>query len=66
MTKPLITETEMAKLLGCSPRHIRNMRTRRMIPYIQLGKGGRGQSAIRYNPDAVARAIDKLTVKERI
>jgi hypothetical protein len=66
MTKPLINEAEMAKLLGCSLRHIKDMRYRRMIPYIQLAKGGRGPSGIRYNPEAVARAIEKLTVKERI
>lgn len=56
----LLTETEQAKQLHCSTRLLRKLRARRMIPYIKLGR------AIRYKPDAVARAIEKLTVKERI
>jgi predicted DNA-binding transcriptional regulator AlpA len=60
MTKPLITERELAQLLHCTPRHIFNLRRRRIIPYVKLG------GAIRYNADEVERAIQKLTVKERI
>jgi len=56
----LITGEEQAELLSCSIRHLRNMRNRRLIPYVKLG------GAVRYNPEAVARAIEKLTVKERI
>jgi hypothetical protein len=56
----LITEPEQAKLLSCSQRHLIRMRNCRMIPFVKLGK------AIRYNPEAVARALEKLTVKERI
>jgi hypothetical protein len=56
----LLTETEQAKELHCSTRSLRRLRAKRMIPYIKLG------GAIRYKPDAVARALEKLTVKERI
>ena len=60
MREPLLTEPELAKQLHCSTRFLRKLRARRVIPYVKLGR------AIRYSPTAVARAIDKLTVKERI
>ena len=56
----LITEPAQAKLLSCSISHMKQLRRRRLIPFIKLG------GAVRYNPVAVARAIEKLTVKERI
>jgi hypothetical protein len=56
----LLTEVEQAKQLHCSTRLLRKLRARRVIPYVKLGR------AIRYAPAAVARAIEKLTVKERI
>ena len=56
--KEYITEQEQAKLLHCSERHIWNMRKRRLLPFIKLGR------LVRYNPEAVARAMEKLTFKE--
>ena len=56
--KELITEQEQAKLLHCSARHVWNLRKRRLIPVIKLGR------SVRYDPEAVARAMGKLTVKE--
>ena len=63
----LVTPQAQAKLLSCSLKHLTGMRHRRMIPYVQIGKGqGRGQRGIRYNPEQVERAIQKLTIRERI
>jgi excisionase family DNA binding protein len=55
----LIRDVELAKQLGCSRRHIASLRARRLIPYVRLG------AAIRFDPAAVARALEKLSVKER-
>ena len=57
----LITGAEQAELLSCSVDTLERMRARRIIPYIKMGP-----RLIRYNPEAVARALEKLTVKERI
>jgi excisionase family DNA binding protein len=54
----LKTEKEMAELLNVSQRHMLNLRIGRLIPYIKLGK------SVRYNPDEVSRAIQKLTINE--
>ena len=56
---PLISEKAQAELLGCSLRHLVNMRNRRLIPYVRLGK------LVRYDPAEVERAIQKLTIRER-
>jgi Helix-turn-helix domain len=58
MQAQLITEKELAGLTRCSVRHLINLRNRRLIPYVRLGK------SVRYNPEHVKRAIDKLTVIE--
>jgi hypothetical protein len=57
--QPLITEKAQAELLGCSLRHLINLRNRRLVPFVRLGK------CVRYNPDAVQQALQKLTVNER-
>jgi excisionase family DNA binding protein len=57
--KKLITDVEQAELLGCSRRHLFNLRRRRLIPFVKLG------TSIRYDPEAVARAIEKLSIRER-
>jgi hypothetical protein len=57
-TQELITEKQQAAMLKCSPRHLVNLRQKRIIPYVQLGR------LIRYNPVAVSRALEKLTVRE--
>jgi len=54
----LINETELARRCSCSKRHIINMRNRRLIPFLKFGK------LVRYDPVAVARALEKLTVRE--
>lgn len=59
-TQPLIDPKEQSRRLGCSLRHLQNLKNRRMVPYIKLGR------LVRYNPDAVQRAIEKLTIKEVI
>lgn len=57
--QPLITEKAQAQLLGCSLRHLINLRNRRLVPYLRLGR------LVRYNPNEVERAIQKLTIRER-
>jgi hypothetical protein len=58
MHSRLITEKQQAEQLQCSLRHLIDLRNRRLIPYIKLGR------SIRYDPNAVQRALEKLTVKE--
>jgi hypothetical protein len=53
-----LTSKDVLGMLQCSPRHLLNLRRRRLIPFIKLGR------AVRYSPDEVARAISKLSVKE--
>lgn len=55
----LVTEKTLAGMMNCSLRHIMNLRYRKQIPYIRLGR------AIRYNPVAVEQALQKLTFEER-
>ena len=52
------TEEELAKELRVSQRHLINLRNRRLIPFVRLGR------LIRYDRRAVAKALDKLTVRE--
>ena len=52
------TEEELAKELRVSQRHLINLRNRRLIPYIKLGR------LIRYDRAAVQKAIQKLSIKE--
>ena len=58
MQSRLITEKQQAELLQCSLRHLVDLRNKRLIPFIRLGR------SIRYEPNAVQRALEKLTVKE--
>jgi hypothetical protein len=55
----LNTEKQQAAQLQCSLRQLVALRNRRLIPFIRLGK------SIRYDPAAVQRALEKLTVRER-
>jgi len=57
-TSSLLTEKQQAQRLNCSWRHLVNLRARRQIPYIKLGR------IIRYDPVAVDKALAKLTVRE--
>ncbi len=52
----LLNETAVATQLGISLRHLRTLRSRRLIPYLKLGK------AVRFDPAAVSAAISRLTV----
>jgi hypothetical protein len=54
----LITEKAQAELLRCSLRHLINLRNKRLVPHVRLGK------LVRYNPESVQRALEKLTIKE--
>jgi excisionase family DNA binding protein len=56
--KQLFTEKEIGAILGCSWRHVKTLRLKRQIPFIKLGR------LVRYNPQEVMKAIEKLTTKE--
>jgi hypothetical protein len=56
----LLTEAELARPLGETPRTIRNWRHKGIIPYLVLG-----HRSIRYRLDAVLAALDKREVKGR-
>jgi hypothetical protein len=56
--KHLLTEKEMAARISCCPRTMANLRTRRLIPFTRIGK------MVRYDPEAVSAALEKLSVKE--
>jgi excisionase family DNA binding protein len=53
-----ITEFELSEELRVSQRHLINLRNRRLIPHLKLGR------LIRYDRAAVEKALEKLTVKE--
>jgi hypothetical protein len=55
--KKLISEKQLAEILGVSSTHLGHLRKRRVLPYIVLGK------TVRYEPDEVRLAIDRLTVR---
>jgi hypothetical protein len=57
-TRLPVTEKEQAEILGISWHHLINLRTKRLIPFVKLGK------SIRYNPAEVEKALKKLTVEE--
>jgi excisionase family DNA binding protein len=59
MEKQLFTDKEMAAMLGCSWAHVKTLRLKRQIPFIKLGR------LVRYNPQEVMKAIEKLTTRER-
>ncbi len=55
--KKLISERELAKMLGVSLRHVGNLRERRVIPFIRLGR------SVRFNPDEISQVLNRLTVR---
>ena len=57
-TPLLVTEKELATLLNISWQHLVNLRKRRLVPFVRLGK------SVRYSPTKVAKALEKLTVEE--
>jgi hypothetical protein len=58
-TDRLASGEEIVALLNISPRHLVNLRERRIIPFIRLGR------VIRYDRAAVSAAITRLTVQPR-
>ena len=56
-TRQLITPKEQAHRLSCSLRHLQNMKNSRIVPHLKLGR------LVRYDPEAVDRALERLTVK---
>jgi hypothetical protein len=52
-----LTSKEVLGMLQCSPRHLLNLRKRRLISFVRLGR------TIRYSPDEIARAMSRLSVK---
>ncbi len=55
----LVTEKELAEnYIKCSERHLINMRNKRILPFIKLGR------SVRYDLHAVEKALEKLVVKE--
>lgn len=53
----LVTERTQARLLRVSLRHLINLRKRRLVPHVRLGR------SVRYNPSEVEKAVEKLTVQ---
>jgi hypothetical protein len=58
MEKRLLSNKELAPIIGCSWRHVMTLREKRLIPYVQLGR------LVRYDPTEVMKAIQKLTIRE--
>ncbi len=56
LLKKYITEEDLAKALSLSVSQMANLRARRLIPYLRIGR------SIRYEPIAVNSALQKLTV----
>jgi excisionase family DNA binding protein len=56
-TLDLLTAPELAARLRVTVRTIRNLQSRRMIPFVKLGK------AVRFCPVAVAKALQSRTVQ---
>lgn len=55
----LLTVKEVASLLKCSSKHVADLRDKHRIPCVRLGR------LVRYNPEEVMKAIEKLTIKEQ-
>lgn len=54
----LLKETEVQELMQCSARHIQNLRKRRLLTYLRIGR------SIRYDIRDVEAALKKLRVEE--
>lgn len=55
--KILLSSRELAPILGCSWRHIENLRRKRVIPCIRLGH------LVKFRLADVERALEGLTVE---
>lgn len=56
----LVSQTEIAKILGCTPRTISNLIRRRKIPVIKVG------SRNRFQPDAVLDTLAQATCASEV
>lgn len=54
--KPLLTDGDVAVYLNVSLRHVKTLRSRRLLPYVSLGK------AVRYRQADVEQALASLTI----
>jgi hypothetical protein len=54
----IVTEKELAEELRISLRGLINLRNRRLLPHLRIGR------LIRYDRAAVEKALEKLTVRE--
>jgi excisionase family DNA binding protein len=55
--KLLLSSRELAPILGCSWRHIENLRRKRLIPCIRLGH------LVKFRLSDVEKALENLTVE---
>jgi excisionase family DNA binding protein len=56
----LLDEQAVAEMLGITRRHLRTLRSRRLIPFVKIGK------SVRFDPNAVIAAVARLTVPARM
>jgi hypothetical protein len=56
----LITPREQAALLSVCTRHLHDLKNQRIIPCVKLGR------SIRYNPQAVAAALERNATQKAI
>lgn len=56
MSVALVTVKEIAVLLKCSTKHVAELRDKRLIPHVRLGR------LVRYSPQEVMRAIERITI----
>lgn len=57
--RKLEREETIAERLGISARHLRELRSRQLIPFVRFGR------SVRMDPEAVAQAVERLTVRVR-
>ena len=57
----LVTGPQLAKDINIGERWLRELRKQGLIPFLKLG-----HRTLRYDPVAVARALEKLSTKERL
>lgn len=55
----LLKGHELAEILQCSSGHVENLRNRRLIPSIKLGR------LVRFREGDVLAALEKLTISAR-
>ncbi|MFZ5495280.1 MAG: helix-turn-helix domain-containing protein [Verrucomicrobiota bacterium] len=55
----LLTEDEVAEALRVSRRHVTNLRDRRLLAFVKLGR------AVRFTVPAVENALKQLTVEAK-